>query len=871
MVNWMPTTLGPMYIAPGLEYIGQIVNNLPCNPIAFIASTIGGAALLELTGTKLRVWLDDVLLQRPAVSTATVNGDFALSASWTDASTSGGTATFGAGLTLNAVNIGGNAIVRQAVTVAAGDRGIEHALRIVVARGPVLFRAGQSAGSDNFIQETYLREGEHSLALTPNSNFIIEFETNENVDRKVTSVQIESSGNVSLTAPWSTADLSILHYTQSVDVMFVAIDGKQQYRIERRDSRSWSVVKYYANDGPFLGPTQNIRLKLGQTYGNTTLTASKPFFKQTHVGALIRVFNSGQRATFKLGADETFTEPIRVSGVTGETSNDRDWSYTISGTWAGTLRVQRSFDGPDVGFQDYPLDFEDGTDKDITSNVTHTNGDKDDNAIIWYRIGFPTGMYISGTATVSFDYDGGGGYAIVRIVGFTNSTTVDVEVLKSGWGTAYTRDWSEGSWSQRRGFPTATVLYEGRLWWFSGALLQGSISDAYDSFNQEQLGDAGPIIRSLGEGPVDAINFALALKRLVIGTTGAELSVKSSNFEEPLTPSNLTIKPTSNQGSQTLTRAVAADGRGVFVQRSGSRIYELVFDGSSLDYAANDLTILHPDLLASGVVDIAIQRQPDTRIHVVMGNGKVAVLTYEPSEDLICWSRIETDGVIERAAVLPGTDEDQVYYVVKRTVNGSDVRYLEKVALRSECIGGTVCKLAHSLVTFSQTASTTVSGFTHLVGEYVIVWADGAALVDSDGNPTLHLVSGAGQITTATAVAVGMAGLPYEARYKSTKLAYAAAQGTPLNMQKRVDHLGIIARNMHHNALRFGRDYDHLDPLRQVFEAAVTAAGTIHDDFDEPLTEFPGEWDTDSRLCLKGQAPFPVELLAATLSIETHG
>jgi hypothetical protein len=62
------------------------------------------------------------------------------------------------------------------------------------------------------------------------------------------------------------------------------------------------------------------------------------------------------------------------------------------------------------------------------------------------------------------------------------------------------------------------------------------------------------------------------------------------------------------------------------------------------------------------VVSIGVQRQPDTRIHCVLGDGTVAILTFEAEEEVMAWSTYETDGAVEQVIVLPGAGEDNDGY-----------------------------------------------------------------------------------------------------------------------------------------------------------------------------------------------------------------
>ncbi|MBZ7490697.1 hypothetical protein FMJ35_30965, partial [Klebsiella michiganensis] len=195
------------------------------------------------------------------------------------------------------------------------------------------------------------------------------------------------------------------------------------------------------------------------------------------------------------------------------------------------------------------------------------------------------------------------------------------------------------------------------------------------------------------------------------GTQGSEASIQSSSYGEVVTPDNFHIKYPSTRGS-THAGAVVLDNRGIFIHRSGRRVYELNYTSDYYDYASTDLTDLWPECGNSPIVRIASQRLPDDRIHCVRENGTVAVLVRDPAEDLKAWVVVETDGTVEDVVTLPGDEEDRVYYVVNR--NG--IRCLERWAKESECIGGSLNKQADSFITRSGSARDTLSGLNHIEG-----------------------------------------------------------------------------------------------------------------------------------------------------------
>ena len=858
MTNWLPRTQGPMQLRPGTAYLGTI----PSTPkiIPFVAAT-DDTALLEITDSVLRIWIDDELLTRAAVSTAITTGNFSASTGWTETDTGGADSTFtAAGLTMNATNRGGVTKVLQQVTVGFSDRSVEHALRIVVARGPVTFRCGSTSGGDEYVSETALRTGTHSLAFTPTGNFYVQFQSNLLRDIIVTSMAVEGSGIVSVTAPWLAADLSLIRWDQSADVVFVACDGYQTRRIERRGTgRSWSVVLYAPEDGPFsAGTTASVKLTPGATYGNTTLTSDQPFFKSTHVGALFRLFHNNTVQTVKISADNTFSDPLRINAI----GDDNDYNINLSGTWLGTLTIERSLDSDNSGF---------------SANQTKAPADAGDNAIItpstldnvvfYDRIGFEYGDYTSGAAVIVTTAPSAG-YGICRVTSFVSSTQVNVEVLKDFKNASSTDDWKESIWSDYRGWPTSVALHQGRLFLPGRVYNIGSVSDDYESFDDSVVGDSGPIIRTIGSGPVDVINWALSLRRLILGTAGAEISVRSSSLDEPLTPENNSATFISTQGSAK-TLAAKVDTDGLYIQRSQKRVFKIGTDPTSFDEISRELTLLVPDISGDATFEwVAVQRQPDTRIHIGLSDGTVCILSYDPNEDLLCWSKVALDdGSIIDAAVLPGVSEDQVYYVAELTVSDATVRYLYKWAMVADCVGGTLNKQLDGFVIYDGIATATPSGLGHLEGRDVAVWANGVCL--ADGNDVATFAVSSGSITLPAAATNLVIGEPYTAQWKSTKLAYGAVMGTALTQPKKINKIGLILENTHHLGLKAGRDFEHLQNLPQVIKGKTVDTDTIHAEVETPPEMFDGSWDTDARLCLEAQAPRPCTVLAAILAIET--
>jgi hypothetical protein len=936
-LNWMPWVIGPMMLRPGLIKVGEVYQDLAAKLVKFVFAKTDTAGL-ELTPNVMCVRVNDALVTRDAVATVVGDSNFTGTGAWaTTGTTSGASVVIATGVcTLQCLPIGGLAQIQQTIAVAVGDYGKEHGVRIVVTNGPVTLRAGSSMGLSDLIAQTTLDTGTHSLACTPSSSINLQISSTDGRKKTLSSVSIDnpSSGSpvtLTLPTPWGAGDLANIRSAQSGDVIYIACYGQQQYKIERRSTNGWSTVLYRSSDGPFQQSPALLANFTPSVYdGNGTLTSDQPYFKLSHVGALFRLFSNGQANQAVLGNQNAFSAPVRVSGV--GTAN-RNYNWTATGTWAGTLTLQRSFDGPTSGFTDVSTISSNGT---LASSTGGSSGTPDlDNAICWERIGFKAGAYTSGSATVVSGYAGGGGYGICRVTGFNNATSVNIEVLQAFSSLTATTDWVESDWSGYVGWPTSVSFVEGRLGWYGRDEAWLSTSDNYSGFAEidsqgNSVGDAGPINETMGDGPVDTISWGLPLTRLLLGREQSIASVRSSSFDEPLTATNISIKDCATQGAMRLP-AIKIDKRGIFVQQSNRRVYDLKMSAQEMDYTASDLTRLNLDIGKPGFVSIDAARQPDTAIGFVRADGVLAQMLYEPEDDVVCWWRAQTLGVIEDVMVLPGSGiEDNWYFVVRRVINGVTRRFYEKLAYRDQCVGGGLNYQLDCAVVYAGAPTGSIE-LPHLPNTLCVVWADGVAIgsgtTDGAGNLTMpdglehsNIVAGlGGEIVSATntslvdslavptiyngypaevfadlggtgklvnagtiVAAAGAITLPngrtahtmiacfgYVAPFMSAKLAYGAVGGSALNQKKKIDHLGVILYDTHYQGLKYGQRFDALDDMPLIEGGKETAAGTVWSELEQPVCELPGEWDTDARVCLLAQAPNPCMVGSVVVGMDT--
>lgn len=843
MINFIPMRLGPMMYRPGTEYIESLSTASIYYMVPFI-SAVDDTAILAFHGTSLEFFVNDVQIETTAGAIAVTNGNFTTNiATWT-AVTPGSTsiAWYDYGTGDGAAALTGDGTNSAVFHQTLGTSATESFLRIVVERAPVVLKLGTTGVSSYDIFSGTLRPGEHVLAFDPSSAVTITFENSRNYRTLINSCVINTGAvDLSIGTNLTNATMSSLRSVQSGDIVYCVSDGIAPFQIEHRGDKSWSVVDYRCDDGPFE-PINNtdITLTPAALIGDTTLTASEDFFESDHVGALFKVGSEGQEVTASVSAADAGTGSIRVFGV----DDARKFSISVSGTFTATVTLQRSADNSS---------WEDVEDYTIVTSKSYD--DTLDNAVLYYRLWVKTGDYTSGTAVLDLVYAAGSIEGICRVTKYTSSTVVEVQVLTDFGDLDATKDWYEGSWSAAKQWPTAVELEEGRLCFAGKDATWLSVSDSYYSFDRGIEGDSASIYRSIGFGPVDHVKWMKSGDRLVMGAALNEIAVRSSSYGEILTPSTVKLKSGSNQGSDEI-EPIVIDGIIYFVQRSGNKLYSLASYADRESFDTMDVNLMNASIVAAGIRRLAFTRQPETRIFAVLDDGNVAVYTVDRSEDVQGWSRLTIDGTVEDVTVLPDSDEDHVYFVVQRDIDGGTVQYLEKMAHFSESIGGTVSKTFDSFETYTS-PGTTITGLSHLEGETVGVWADGQDRGD-------FTVTG-GQITVPSSWTDVLVGLRYTADYVSNKIS-GYQRTTALTERKRIIDTGVCLMNYWPGSLKIGPSVADLDSMPGIEDGnAVDLTATISDYSELPF-EFDGETEADPRIYMR--ATGPVTVLALTYDVE---
>jgi hypothetical protein len=273
---------------------------------------------------------------------------------------------------------------------------------------------------------------------------------------------------------------------------------------------------------------------------------------------------------------------------------------------------------------------------------------------------------------------------LVRITGFTSATSVTARVLKPLGGTGATSQWREGAFSAVQGYPAAAALHDSRIIYAgtgsNPSSLWGSYSNDFQNFRQGAY-DADSWFFTLASTTGGQIQWLVSKSALLIGTTLDEWSMQASDQTRPITPTNVNVRQQSHYGSSSVGAQIVNDTL-LYVQRMNRKIREMDYTFSSENWVSNDITALAEHTTRTGIVETSYQRVPDAILWFVRGDGQLVSMTYEREQQVVGFARHITDGVVESVATLNGTNaEDEVWLLVRRTIGGATVRYVERLKL----------------------------------------------------------------------------------------------------------------------------------------------------------------------------------------------
>lgn len=525
--------------------------------------------------------------------------------------------------------------------------------------------------------------------------------------------------------PWTEAQLRNIHFTQSVDTLFLFHRSVAQQKITRVSDTSWAVTPITYRPPAMYDADTDISAGATLTPAATTgtsvvFTASSAVFLEGDVGRMI-VFGTARAVITAFGSSAADTVSPNTHVRADIIDAFPDTNPIASGSW-------------------------------LLRNSPQTTLDPDKKEPVGGIVTFAAGTNAFRAADVGkyiLIYGG-----VVKITTYISATSIKGELLVTMGGTTAANPaaapagaWTLeiNAWSASTGYPGTGEFVQGRLgqagntklpttWWLSA-------SDAFDNYGPGVVANAALTYQMATPG-YNRIEWLVDNDDIFIGTSGSEHRFTSGKSDQPfggdITPLGKRI---DKQGSAAIQPAVLSK-RIIFIDRSLQKIYQLAFNIEQDGPTVTELTDISEHITGTGIRlgPIAMRVRPNPQIFYVRNDGELAVLTFYPSQKVIGFTRYKTTGTFESVACISqgGGKSDQLWALVKRTINGATKRYVEvqdenasEVAGRNWTSLQTDCAKVYTL----GGSTTVLTGLSHLEGVTVDVIADnsyrGTAVVSS--------------------------------------------------------------------------------------------------------------------------------------------
>ena len=482
---------------------------------------------------------------------------------------------------------------------------------------------------------------------------------------------VNGSTIVETTTTYAEDDLFDLKTAQSADTMYLCHNNYPPKTLTRSSHTSWAFADFDYENGPFRtqNNTDTTITPSAMTGTGITLTASSSIFNANHIGSLWQISHDVTDQSINGAyAANTTSSSIKCKGK---------WSLVTSGTWKGTLKLQRSKDNGSTwqNIRSYASNSD--------TNI-EDSGETDDLYLL--RLDY---TYTSGTCSINLNAYSFINNGIVEITAVASGTSATANVLTDLSAITATKNWAEGAWSLNNGYPACAKFYQNRL------CLAGSTKDPLTAW-LSQVGDYpnflvnspveddDAITAPLVSEGVNAIRSMISMTELLAFTAGGTWKIGSGSESAALTPTSTRGLQQEYIGSSNLA-PIAVGNRIVYCQEMGATVRDIGYSLTDDAYKGDDLTLLARHMFRShSIVDWAFCTEPDNILYAVRDDGVLLSLTYNKEQNVFSWARHITDGTYESIATIPGNGYTDVYVVVKRTINGTVKRFIEVFAHRME-------------------------------------------------------------------------------------------------------------------------------------------------------------------------------------------
>lgn len=588
------------------------------------------------------------------------------------------------------------------------------------------------------------------------------------------------------------------------------------------------------------------------TSGNVNIISSEGIFTNKMVGACVKMWHTMPSQTTTMTA----------SGTSSSILVGDSWKILSHGNWGGTIKVQYSKDNSYwIDYRTYTSTYSNGAGD---FNVSES-GTFDEHRYIRMVLNITGGSCTADLSRYPYEHEG---YA--QITQYTDKQSVVAKVIENFGSTALTDTYAFSCWCEEFGYPKCVGFFQDRLVLAASDQYPYAVwmsrSGDYYNFGVEKadgtVTDDSAIMINVVNRNEYKVQHIVPAGDLIIFTENSEFIISGSST---VTPSSCNPKVQSYRGSTDVI-PITVGSRIIYVQKRATTVREFAYSFDTDNYDGSDLTLLAKHLTKNAtLVDATYEQDPDSIIYFVTSQGDINCLAYIADQKVYAWSTIDTKGQFEAVTNLTAGTKDTVYAIVKRTINGTTKRYVERftsLANSSKPWDNIMVDMETGYT--SETATDTVTGLTKYAGGTVDVVADGRAFKNVS-------VTAAGTITITGAQAKQWTiGLPYTMEIEQPNFEAMSNSGTQQGRYKKVS--SVILRLTNSLGGEVGSSSGYTDKIKYSEYKTNGEVILYSGDKEATLPNKPiGGYLPGGRTYIKSDDPYPFYLNSIVRKVSFGG
>lgn len=569
-----------------------------------------------------------------------------------------------------------------------------------------------------------------------------------------------------VSTPYAAADLALLKYTQSADVMTFTHPSYPSYNLTQVSAGVFSfdaIVIGATIDAPSTLNVNAVNSTMGNFIYGYTVTAvsgtgeesvqALPYFAETDLlNQNTGVVNYITWNTVDGAQYYNVYKSGPVPSGEGNTSSPPSVAFGYIGQTDAALFVDNNI-GQDLA-KTPPL-FQDPFSPGQISNVN-----LDSRGTGYTTVAHRTPLIFTGGGGT-----GAAGYAILD-----KTTGTVAGVIMTDFGKNYTSVPAVSDSDANTATYTATVgpqsgTYPACCSYFQQRRVFGgtdnlpealimSQTGSYNNFNVSPIVQASDAIQaSIASRQANVIKGMVAMNTgLVVLTTGSAFLISGGGTNESISPANLIALPQASSGCNDLPPLVINYDI-LYCQNRGAVVRDLAFNFYVQSYTGTDRSVLASHLFSGfTLTDWTYAEEPFRLVYVVRNDGLLLTLTYVPEQEIYAWAHHDTDGFFISVCAIPEGLVNAVYVIVQRYIGGSWLYYVERFANRViTAVQNAWClDAALSAPQTNPAAGLTLSGAVGTIGASITLTASAGVFSSGDVGKTLWAGDGQALVSAFT-------------------------------------------------------------------------------------------------------------------------